>query len=600
MMLGTMAAAALLSAVPRFGDGGGADPGKPLRVDRVDGLLGERTGLWRSQRLWFVQRDPFLLSGFLSRPGTHRWQGEHVGKWLHASVLSMRNGNTDGRLPGSVDSVVRTLVGCQLPNGYLGTYEDAKTFYADPLDKTGWDVWTLRYNIIGLLEYHALTGDTASLGSSRRMGELLISTFGPGKLDIAEYGTRKGISSSTILESMTRLYEHTRDRRYLDFAEHVVACTERMEGHRLMSTLMSGGSIVQPGEGKAYQSMANLLGFLELYRHTGKQGYLDAVVTGWRQIRERHLLVTGGPWTRKTPYNANRECFAHADAFDPRLVDVENCCTVTWVQLNVALGSLTGEAVYFAEAEKALINQLLGHQLSDGVQWAYYTRPNEAAPAFVPTIHCCASSGPRAFEVFIAASAFRSADTLRLNHLSPATVKLDADLSDGPMEVASPFPDPGKVVVSFPKGLKRRTLLRFRIPENASVEKLRLNGARVDARADAKGYHSVSLPAGKKGVLEMEVSFSLRAMRHEVAAGKRWMAFMYGPVALARRSSKPDELGGILSSVAAAASSSDPASVLKRQPDGSFLLGGEKDGLVLEPYHRVSAMGTGPRTYFDY
>ncbi len=596
----TIAVSFLLSSMPGPTQRREAAFGEFLKVQRVDGLLGQRIGLWRNHRLWFVRQDPFLLSGFLSRPGSHRWQGEHAGKWLHASVLSLRNGNDDAKLPASVDSLVRTLISCQLPNGYLGTYEDAKTFYADPADKTGWDVWTLRYNIIGLLEYYALSGDTASLGSARRMGDLLIATFGRGKPDIVGYGTRNGISSSTILESMTQLFRHTRDRRYLDFAEHVVACTERMEGHRLLGTLISGGSIVKPGDGKAYQSMANLLGFLDLYRYTGKPDYLNAVINGWRQIRERHLLVTGGPWTRKMAYNANRECFAHAEAFDPLLVDVENCCTVTWVQLNIALGSLTGEAVYFAEAEKALINQMLGHQLSDGLQWAYYTRPNEASPAFVPTIHCCASSGPRAFEVFVASTAVRFGDTVRLNHLYPASIKVNSDLSDGTLEIASPFPNPGNVIVSFPKGIKKNALLKFRTPDNASVTKILLNGKKIEPRPDGKGFLSVLVPKGREVRLEMLVGYRLQVVRHESVEGKRWLAFTHGPVTLARRSTKSEELRGILPAVAAAASSADPASELIQLPNGTFRLGKDAEGILFEPYHSISAIGIGPRTYFDY
>lgn len=32
--------------------------------------------------------DGYLLSGFEKKPGIHPWQGEHVGKWLHAATLA--------------------------------------------------------------------------------------------------------------------------------------------------------------------------------------------------------------------------------------------------------------------------------------------------------------------------------------------------------------------------------------------------------------------------------------------------------------------------------------------------------------------------------
>src|SRR5215207_4374828 len=60
----------------------------PNVPDRVGGILGERLNLWRSIRLWRVVNDPFLLDGFTHPPGKHPWQGEHVGKWLHAASLA--------------------------------------------------------------------------------------------------------------------------------------------------------------------------------------------------------------------------------------------------------------------------------------------------------------------------------------------------------------------------------------------------------------------------------------------------------------------------------------------------------------------------------
>ena len=91
------------------------------------------------------------------------------------------------------------------------------------------------------------------------MGDLLIEVYGGNGADLTNYGTRKGISATTLLESIVMLYERTADAKYLHFAEHIV---ERMEANpalRLMSSLLTGGGVVHPGEGKGYPSMgANL------------------------------------------------------------------------------------------------------------------------------------------------------------------------------------------------------------------------------------------------------------------------------------------------------------------------------------------------------
>jgi hypothetical protein len=62
------------------------------------------------------------------------------------------------------------------------------------------------------------------------------------------------------------LYERTQKRKYLDFAEHIVDVSERSPALRLMGRMLDDGDVVKPGDGKAYQIMANLLGYLRLHQ----------------------------------------------------------------------------------------------------------------------------------------------------------------------------------------------------------------------------------------------------------------------------------------------------------------------------------------------
>ena len=118
-----------------------------------------------------------------------------------------------------------------------------------------------------------------------------------------------------------------------------------------------------------------------------KSEYLRTAVNGWNEIRTKHLLVTGGPWTRHTDYNGNRECFARTEDFDPWAISVEGCCDTTWIQLCLHLFETIGESQYLDAAEATLYNSLHGHQHADGIQWCYYTAPNEVGPAYVVRHH---------------------------------------------------------------------------------------------------------------------------------------------------------------------------------------------------------------------
>ena len=90
------------------------------------------------------------------------------------------------------------------------------------------------------------------------------------------------------------LYERTMDKKYLDFAEHLVEVSEQNDKLRLMGNMLEEGSVVDSGDGKAYQLMANLLGYLKLYQLRKKKIYDHCQKRVERHFKN-HILVTGGP-----------------------------------------------------------------------------------------------------------------------------------------------------------------------------------------------------------------------------------------------------------------------------------------------------------------
>ena len=100
----------------------------------------------------------------------------------------------------------------------MGTYAEKNRFMKilESGSMGGWDVWTHRYNLYGLLTYEKYYANKKVIDACRKMGDLLIEVFGEGKADITKYGTRQGISSMTILESIVMLYERTLDKKYLE------------------------------------------------------------------------------------------------------------------------------------------------------------------------------------------------------------------------------------------------------------------------------------------------------------------------------------------------------------------------------------------------
>ncbi|HWH70135.1 MAG TPA: beta-L-arabinofuranosidase domain-containing protein, partial [Candidatus Sulfotelmatobacter sp.] len=351
---------------------------------QLSGMLGERVSRNERNRLAQVDLEP-LLAGFRKKPGIHPWIGEHIGKWLHASTLAWAN-TGDAALRAKMDYAVAELAKAQEPDGYLGTYTPDKRFGL--YQGADWDVWSHKYNLIGLLTYYEFTGNAQALQTARKVGDLLVGTFGPGKKSILSAGTHVGMAATSVLEPVVLLYRQTGDERYLEFAKYLVRSWDSPTGPQIIKSLLEAKSVQKTANGKAYEMLSNLVGLCELARATGDRSYLEPVLNAWEDIVAYRLYLTGSV--------SQGEHF-HGDYELPnemRASVSETCVTTTWIQLNLQLLRLTGEARFGNQLEKTFLNHLSAAQRPDGAQWCYFTSLEGTKP-YGPGINCCVSSGPR-------------------------------------------------------------------------------------------------------------------------------------------------------------------------------------------------------------
>ena len=100
--------------------------------NQLSGWLGSRTDANEKNRL--VKIDPErLLEGYRKRPGRQTWDGEHVGKWLHAATLAWVN-TGDPELRKKLDYTVTELVKCQLE---MAAWVPTPTINAGPNGMSG-------------------------------------------------------------------------------------------------------------------------------------------------------------------------------------------------------------------------------------------------------------------------------------------------------------------------------------------------------------------------------------------------------------------------------------------------------------------------------
>jgi DUF1680 family protein len=599
---------------------------RPTMPDHVGGILGERLDLWRRVRLRRVVNDPFLLDGFTHPPGTHPWQGEHVGKWLHAANLAAE-ATGDPKLNEALQKVVATLIAAQETNGYLGTYAVDERFYnqAATGDPTTWDIWTQRYAIYGLLSYAALHDDPAAVRACERAADLLMQTVGPPTGDVTRFGTRSGLSAAVLLESIVMLYGQTGDDRYLDFARHIVRNIESNPQLRIMAAMHAGEDVTASGDGKAYQLMAVLLGYVELYRATGDKEYLETAVLAWERILADHVNVAGGPWSYQVKPTTNQECFAPRRYFHPTNC-VETCSTTTWIQLCLSLFDLTGEARYADAAEVAMFNQLLGAQSPNGNDWAYHSMLNMPDRGYQDAITCCASSGPRALELYARHLMCVANERFVVNSYVPSIVPLGGvGESSGRMVIEGQYPLSSECTMRLELNEPASFAVDFRLPTGASAMRLKINGVAHEPENTNDGYCRVRREWNPGDQVDVMFTFPLRAHFQSASDGVRYVAFRWGPLALAQSvvaqtdhpisvlvvERESDDGNRWLEPVRAAGSAPLPSDNATEETDTRSAAGARSiqavmpswrlkttKKIILTPYFQAGANGGGVRTMF--
>jgi uncharacterized protein len=500
----------------------------------LTGWLGSRIEANEANRLVRIDVDR-LLEGYRKRPGRQSWDGEHVGKWLHAATLAWVN-TSDPALRKKLDYAVTELTKCQLEDGYLGTYLPSRRW-------TEWDVWAHKYNLIGLITYMRYTRNMEPLSCCRRMGDLLCNTFGdePGKRDIIKAGEHVGLAPTSVLEPMVLLHRLTAEQRYLEFCKYILRAWEHPNGPKVISTLLTAKRVDKVGNGKAYEMLSCLNGALEYYRTINDPQILEACLNAWQDIVKNRLYITGAA--------SYGELFH--DNFDlPNVANVgETCVTVTWLQFNAQLLRLTGEARFAEQLEHVVLNQLFGAQKCDGSAWGYYVQMEGKKP-YSATLdgHCCLSSGPRGVALIPTFAVSTDTDGVVVNLYDAGTARVNLpDQTFVTLVTETRYPAEEQIGIRVSVAGEKEFALKLRIPAWCREPSVQVKGEPVAPAPGPDGYVAVQRSWKDGDQLELRLKLEPRVVIGDHKNNGK-LAVEYGPLVLAADAGLlGDQLKGIQS-----------------------------------------------------
>jgi DUF1680 family protein len=205
----------------------------------------------------------------------------------------------------------------------------------------------------------------------------------------------------------------------------------------------------------------------------------------------------------------------------------EGCSIADWLDLNLRLGRVTGEADYFETAERVWRNALYSNQAANGgfchrsfsADRRGYT--GEGAEAW----WCCSYHGPRAYSRLPRYLYTWRDDAVRVQFIEPSTV--DLRLAQGAVRIAqeTSYPGQGETTLHVAEAPADGIRLQVRCPRWATVDRVLLNGESTDHVVEDT-YLRTSARLGAGDRLTVSLHMGLRVEPGDAALGSLW----WGPL----------------------------------------------------------------------
>lgn len=295
------------------------------------------------------------------------WRGEYWGKMMRGAVMVYEYSH-DPELYRVMTDTVRDLLTVSEADGRVSSYTRETELHA-------WDLWCRKYVLLGLEYYYEICTDDELKAQIIPFlcgcADAILAKVGPeeGKRTIHETGESWGaLNSSSILEPMVRLHRLTGEKRYLDFAEHIIEMGGSSIANIFELAYKNELYPYQYGVAKAYEMISCFEGLIEYYMVTGNEKYKVAAVNFGLALIDSDVSVIGS-------LGATHELLDHAKARQTAKTDVvrqETCVTVTWMKFCARLLKLTGDVRFADQIEQAFFNAYRGALNTEGRTYEEY------------------------------------------------------------------------------------------------------------------------------------------------------------------------------------------------------------------------------------
>ncbi|MBA4410400.1 MAG: glycoside hydrolase family 127 protein [Bacteroidota bacterium] len=282
----------------------------------------------------------------------------------------------DPNLEARLDTLIGYVGKAQEPDGYL--YTSRTIDPAHPHKWSGTERWEMEsdlshelYNSGHLFEaavaHFQATGKRSFLEIAIKNADLLVKTFGPGKL-------MRSPGHQVVEMGLVKMYRVTGQKEYLDLAGFFIDSRGQNSPHARGEYSQDHIPVIEQTEAVGHAVRATYLysGMADVAAITGNQAYVNALGKIWDDLINYKLYITGGIGAQ-----AGHEGFGPKYDLPNMSAYNETCASIGEIYWNYRLFLLHGDSKYFDVLEQILYNGMISGVSQIGDRF-FYPNPLES------------------------------------------------------------------------------------------------------------------------------------------------------------------------------------------------------------------------------
>ena len=322
--------------------------------------------------------DNFMIAGGLKKGKfctEYPFDDSDIYKIIEGASYSLQT-TPDPMLDARLDTLIGYIGKAQEPDGYL--YTSRTIDPAHPHEWSGKERWEREsdsshelYNSGHLFEaavaHYLATGKRGFLDIAIKNADLLVRTFGPGKL-------MRSPGHEVVEMGLVKMYRVTGNKEYFDLAKFFIDSRGHHSPYSRGEYSQDHIPVIEQTEAVGHAVRATYLysGMADVAAITGDQDYIHALDQIWENLVNYKIYLTGGIGAQ-----AGHEGFGPKYDLPNLTAYNETCASIGDIYWNYRLFLLHGDSKYFDVLEQTLYNGMISGVSQSGDHF-FYPNPLES------------------------------------------------------------------------------------------------------------------------------------------------------------------------------------------------------------------------------